>query len=114
MPRRIAARALGPAVSDGRNLAARSDMLMASMMGAIAFQKDLGAVHSCAHALGAVLNVHHGLAIGSQQCLDFTAQGVVATTSCADKCSTLCGRTFERRLEQTVRSTCLVCGWRRR
>ena len=27
-------------------------MMMASMMGAIAFQKDLGAVHSCAHALG--------------------------------------------------------------
>jgi alcohol dehydrogenase class IV len=29
-------------------------MLMASMMGAIAFQKDLGAVHSCAHALSTV------------------------------------------------------------
>jgi hypothetical protein len=37
-------------------------MLMASMMGAIAFQKDLGAVHSCAHALGAVCDLHHGLA----------------------------------------------------
>jgi alcohol dehydrogenase class IV len=61
---RIAARALGPAVRDGKDLAARSDMLMASMMGAIAFQKDLGAVHSCAHSLGTVLNVHHGLAIG--------------------------------------------------
>jgi alcohol dehydrogenase class IV len=35
---------------------------MASMMGAIAFQTDLGAVHSCAHALGAVCNMHHGLA----------------------------------------------------
>jgi alcohol dehydrogenase class IV len=35
---------------------------MASMMGAIAFQKDLGAVHSCAHALGAVCDMHHGLA----------------------------------------------------
>ena len=34
----------------------------ASMMGAIAFQKDLGAVHSCAHALGAVCDLHHGLA----------------------------------------------------
>jgi len=31
-------------------------------MGAIAFQKDLGAVHSCAHALGAVCHIHHGLA----------------------------------------------------
>ena len=37
-------------------------MLMASMMGAIAFQKDLGAVHSCAHALSAVCDLHHGLA----------------------------------------------------
>jgi alcohol dehydrogenase class IV len=37
-------------------------MMMASMMGAIAFQKDLGAVHSCAHALGAVCDLHHGLA----------------------------------------------------
>ena len=37
-------------------------MMMSSMMGAIAFQKDLGAVHSCAHALGAVCDLHHGLA----------------------------------------------------
>jgi len=59
---RIAARALPTAVKDGRDLAARADMMMASMMGAIAFQKDLGAVHSCAHALGAVCDLHHGLA----------------------------------------------------
>ncbi len=61
---RIAARALPIAVRDGRNLAARSDMMMSSMMGAIAFQKDLGAVHSCAHALSTVLDLHHGLANG--------------------------------------------------
>ena len=59
---RIAARALFTAVSEPQNLRARSDMMMASMMGAIAFQKDLGAVHSCAHALGAVCDLHHGLA----------------------------------------------------
>ncbi len=59
---RIAARALAAAVREPGNLAARSDMMMASMMGAIAFQKDLGAVHSCAHALGAVCDLHHGLA----------------------------------------------------
>ncbi len=59
---RIAARALATAVREPGNLAARSDMMMASMMGAIAFQKDLGAVHSCAHALGAVCDLHHGLA----------------------------------------------------
>ena len=59
---RIAARALVKAVAEPHNLQARSDMMMASMMGAIAFQKDLGAVHSCAHALGAVCDLHHGLA----------------------------------------------------
>lgn len=59
---RIAAAALLKAVKEPANLQARSDMMMASMMGAIAFQKDLGAVHSCAHALGAVCDLHHGLA----------------------------------------------------
>jgi len=59
---RIAARALATAVREPGNLAARSDMMMSSMMGAIAFQKDLGAVHSCAHALGTVCDLHHGLA----------------------------------------------------
>ena len=59
---RIAAAALLTAVKQSSQLQARSDMMMASMMGAIAFQKDLGAVHSCAHALGAVCDMHHGLA----------------------------------------------------
>jgi alcohol dehydrogenase class IV len=59
---RIAARALLIAVHDPGNLQARADMMMSSMMGAIAFQKDLGAVHSCAHALGTVCDLHHGLA----------------------------------------------------
>jgi alcohol dehydrogenase class IV len=59
---RIAAGALLTAVQDPHNAQARADMMMSSMMGAIAFQKDLGAVHSCAHALGAVCNLHHGLA----------------------------------------------------
>jgi alcohol dehydrogenase class IV len=61
---RIAAHALETAVKEPANIAARSDMMMASMMGAIAFQKDLGAVHSCAHALGTVVDMHHGLANG--------------------------------------------------
>ena len=61
---RIAAHALEAAVNEPKNIAARSDMMMASMMGAIAFQKDLGAVHSCAHALGTVVDMHHGLANG--------------------------------------------------
>ncbi len=59
---RIAAHALLAAVREPGNLKARADMMMSSMMGAIAFQKDLGAVHSCAHALGTVCDLHHGLA----------------------------------------------------
>ena len=59
---RIGARALVTAVREPGNLQARADMLMSSMMGAIAFQKDLGSVHACAHALGAVCDLHHGLA----------------------------------------------------
>lgn len=61
---RIAAHALEKAVKEPSNLQARSDMMMSSLMGAIAFQKDLGAVHSCAHALGTVVDMHHGLANG--------------------------------------------------
>ncbi|HUC82052.1 MAG TPA: iron-containing alcohol dehydrogenase [Flavisolibacter sp.] len=41
---------------------ARSKMLLGSMMGAIAFQKGLGVVHSLAHPLSALLDTHHGLA----------------------------------------------------
>jgi alcohol dehydrogenase class IV len=59
---RLAAGALITAVDEPGDLQARADMMMSSMMGAIAFQKDLGAVHSCAHALGAVCDLHHGLA----------------------------------------------------
>jgi alcohol dehydrogenase class IV len=59
---RIAAAHLGRAVQDGASMPARSGMMMASLMGGVAFQKDLGAVHSCAHALGAVADMHHGLA----------------------------------------------------
>src|SRR5687767_754135 len=61
---RIAAHAIETAVREPKDIQARSDMMMASMMGAIAFQKDLGAVHSCAHALGTVVDMHHGLANG--------------------------------------------------
>jgi alcohol dehydrogenase class IV len=61
---RIAAHSLERAVRSPKDIAARSDMMMSSMMGAIAFQKDLGAVHSCAHALGTVNDMHHGLANG--------------------------------------------------
>ncbi len=50
------------AVEDGSNLIARANMLSAASMGATAFQKGLGAIHSLAHPVGAVYDTHHGLA----------------------------------------------------
>jgi alcohol dehydrogenase class IV len=44
------------------DIESRSKMLVASMMGAIAFQKGLGVVHSLAHPLSSLLDTHHGLA----------------------------------------------------
>ncbi len=49
------------AVADGTDLEARAHMQVASTMGATAFQKGLGAMHSLSHPCGAVLNTHHGL-----------------------------------------------------
>jgi alcohol dehydrogenase class IV len=49
------------AVANGADLDARTQMQIASMMGATAFQKGLGAMHALAHPLGAYHNAHHGL-----------------------------------------------------
>lgn len=54
--------ALPRAVRDGKDLDARGRMLVAAAMGAIAFQKDLGVVHSLAHPLSTLCGMHHGLA----------------------------------------------------
>lgn len=54
---------LPTAVRDGRDITARSHMMVASSMGATAFQKGLGAMHALAHPCGAVLDTHHGLTI---------------------------------------------------
>lgn len=59
---RLIAANLENAVHDGHDLAARGAMLKASMMGAVAFQKGLGACHSLAHPLSAEFDLHHGLA----------------------------------------------------
>ncbi len=50
------------ATQDGTNLAARQEMMTASLMGGLCFQKGLGAVHSLSHALGAIKepSLHHG------------------------------------------------------
>ena len=53
--------ALPRVVADGADLEARSHMLTASLMGATAFQRGLGAMHALAHPLGALYDAHHGL-----------------------------------------------------
>lgn len=59
---RIIGDALPRAVARGSDLEARGHMLVAASMGATAFQKGLGCIHAIAHTLGALYNVHHGLA----------------------------------------------------
>ncbi|RKF38196.1 iron-containing alcohol dehydrogenase [Paraburkholderia fungorum] len=49
------------AVKDGHDLDARLQMLVASSMGATAFQRGLGAMHALAHPLGALYDAHHGM-----------------------------------------------------
>jgi 4-hydroxybutyrate dehydrogenase len=59
---RLIVEALPRAFQNGQDLEARGKMLVAAAMGAIAFQKDLGVVHSMAHPLSTLCGLHHGLA----------------------------------------------------
>jgi len=51
-------------VNESENLEARGHMLTSSSMGATAFQKGLGAIHSLSHPVNSLFNVHHGLSNG--------------------------------------------------
>ena len=51
--------------NDGGNVTARANMLVASMMGAAAFQKGLGAIHSVTHPVNSLYNSHHGTTNGT-------------------------------------------------
>ena len=48
------------AYADGTDLEARAHMMSAAAMGAVAFQKGLGAIHALSHPIGALHNTHHG------------------------------------------------------
>lgn len=52
---------LPAAYQDGNDVLARSNMLVASSMGATAFQRGLGGMHALAHPLGALYDAHHGM-----------------------------------------------------
>jgi alcohol dehydrogenase len=57
---RIVKTYLPRAYSDGHDLDARAQMMAAALMGAVAFQKGLGAIHAISHPIGALHNTHHG------------------------------------------------------
>jgi alcohol dehydrogenase class IV len=52
---------LPKAYADGSDLTARAHMMSAAAMGATAFQKGLGAIHSLSHPIGALYDTHHGM-----------------------------------------------------
>lgn len=60
------------------DLEARAHMMSAAMMGAVAFQKGLGAIHSLSHPVGAVYNTHHGTtnAVVMPMVLDFNRAAI--------------------------------------
>ena len=55
---------LPKAVANGNDLEARAHMMSAAAMGAAAFQKGLGAIHSLSHPVGALYDTHHGMTNG--------------------------------------------------
>ncbi len=69
---------LATAYKDPTNLQARAHMMSAAAMGAVAFQKGLGAIHSLSHPIGAVYGTHHGTtnAVVMPMVLDFNRKAV--------------------------------------
>lgn len=80
--------ALPDAYDEGSNLAARNVVQQAAMMGAVAFQKGLGAMHALAHSLGGLYDWPHGLlnAILMPYVIAFNA------TAIETKCKIICRR----------------------
>jgi alcohol dehydrogenase class IV len=68
-------------IDNPKDLDARGKMLLAATMGATAFQKGLGMIHSMAHPLSAEYNIHHGLAnaLLIKFCLEFTVEKTMET-----------------------------------
>ncbi len=66
------------AYADGTDLEARGQMMAAAMMGAVAFQKGLGAIHAISHPVGAIYGTHHGTtnAVVMRAVLDFNRPAI--------------------------------------
>lgn len=58
---RLALENLPKAYANGSDIEARANMMSAAAMGATAFQKGLGAIHSLSHPIGALYDTHHGM-----------------------------------------------------
>ncbi|PWE27769.1 alcohol dehydrogenase [Pararhodobacter marinus] len=69
---------LARAYATPEDLTARGHMMSAAAMGAVAFQKGLGAIHALSHPLGAVYNTHHGTtnAVVMPMVLDFNRPAI--------------------------------------
>jgi alcohol dehydrogenase class IV len=69
---------LPKAVRNGEDIEARAHMMSAAAMGATAFQKGLGAIHSLSHPVGALYNTHHGMtnAVFMPYVLDFNRSAI--------------------------------------
>ncbi len=68
-------------IKSPHDIDARGQMLLSATMGATAFQKGLGMIHSMAHPLSAKYNIHHGLAnaLLIKFCLEFTIDKAIKT-----------------------------------
>lgn len=75
---RLANTYLPVAYADGTDINARARMMAAAMMGAVAFQKGLGAIHALSHPVGAVFGTHHGTtnAVVMPACLVFNRPAI--------------------------------------
>src|SRR5262249_14681207 len=95
---RLVAAYLERAVSRPSDLEARGAMMKAAMMGAVAFQKGLGACHSLAHPLSNVCGLHHGLA--NALCLPAVVEynGAVAEDALAEAARALGAQPSSRTL----------------
>ena len=66
------------AYADGTDIEARGQMMAAAAMGAVAFQKGLGAIHAISHPVGAMYHTHHGTtnAVCMPEVLAFNAPAI--------------------------------------
>jgi alcohol dehydrogenase class IV len=69
---------LPKAYANGKDIKARANMMSAAAMGATAFQKGLGAIHSLSHPIGSLYHTHHGMtnAVFMPYVLDFNRKAI--------------------------------------